>query len=370
MTHVHIALVGAQPIPIYLGIKSQNPDKVYFIVSQKTSSVAERVGSLIGIKDFHLVEFPPVDLTVIRQKIEALAANIEVGDIVSVNLVGGTKHWTIAFFDYFSKLDNAQLILVDQNNNIVDFQSGESTALSPSMATYFQLFDYDPRYKRISKYNDQDKKVALEVMEVFKHYLSKKKTSKFTALTSDVKGKSLSQELKKDSESHEYEGSTITWRSPQDVTLAFDDGLQFDFQSPNALSLVTMNGWLEYLVGELLSRWKQSQGVGLNCKMAKDKYTNEILNEFDVISSTGKKLLFIECKTQITKPTDIDKFANGVRKYGGPSAKGIFVTFLPIGKLAKEKLKRNKIVHFIFDSDNDQAFFDLIERIHLEINES
>ena len=43
MKKIHIALVGAQPVPIYNGIRYINPDKVVYIYSEDTRDALKRL---------------------------------------------------------------------------------------------------------------------------------------------------------------------------------------------------------------------------------------------------------------------------------------------------------------------------------------
>jgi hypothetical protein len=72
------------------------------------------------------------------------------------------------------------------------------------------------------------------------------------------------------------------------------------------------------------------------------------MNEVDIIVNTGKKLLFVECKTQVFNSIDIDKFATVIRNYGGLGSKGLLVTDAKLRSNVKEKCNKSGILTFSF----------------------
>ena len=74
---------------------------------------------------------------------------------------------------------------------------------------------------------------------------------------------------------------------------------------------------------------------------------------FTLIKIIVPKLLFVECKTQIAKTTDIDKFRSVVKTYGGTGSKGLFVTKEKLSDVARAKCIENAILSFSFkDAEN------------------
>ena len=84
----------------------------------------------------------------------------------------------------------------------------------------------------------------------------------------------------------------------------------------------------------------------MNCRFSFKQNLDK--NETDIIVNTGTKLLFVECKTQIKKTTDIDKFRSVVKTYGGMGSKGLFVTEAKMDDVARAKCMENAILSFSF----------------------
>ena len=63
------------------------------------------------------------------------------------------------------------------------------------------------------------------------------------------------------------------------------------------------------------------------------------------------KVHFVECKTHINNPTDIDKFKSAVNNYGGSGSKSLFVTYFPTDKdnSIKEKFSDNYMPNFAYN---------------------
>lgn len=108
-------------------------------------------------------------------------------------------------------------------------------------------------------------------------------------------------------------------------------------KSPHAIDLAFNSGWFEYKVARLLSHWKKAKNIYMNCRFPFKSNVDK--NEVDIIVNAGNKLLFVECKTQINKTTDIDKFNSVVRAYGGTASKALFVTDAIMTDVAKKNAK-------------------------------
>jgi len=86
----------------------------------------------------------------------------------------------------------------------------------------------------------------------------------------------------------------------------------------------------------------------------------------DIIADLGGKLLFVECKTQISSPTDIDKFNSVVRKYGGLGSKALFVTYEPMKDDIRDNCKKYGIITYSFKNagnSTDGVLTMMLERL-------
>ena len=87
---VHITLVGGQTAPVYAGIVHSGADKVYLVCSKQSRLEADRIAELVGIP-CSIVEMHPTDVSVIFSAVSRLYEEFKDDDVLSLNLVGGTK---------------------------------------------------------------------------------------------------------------------------------------------------------------------------------------------------------------------------------------------------------------------------------------
>ena len=112
MRRLHIALVGAQTMPIYIGIRESNADKFILIHSLQTTSYAEIIAKYINRIDTVLCELPAWDIPKMKAVIDGLFS--EYRDCsVEANISGGSKPWGFMFSMFAFKYSNLSLFFVD-----------------------------------------------------------------------------------------------------------------------------------------------------------------------------------------------------------------------------------------------------------------
>ena len=360
----HIALVGSQPIPVYLGIKSLGQiDRLILVHSRQTIKEADRIAICTAriASSYEMVECDPTNLEEIETAAQEIFDKVKDDEIV-LDLTSGTKAWTLVFYKRFMSLQNAQFILVDQNNQVQNLYTHEIIEESIDKNLRFALYGVKvASYTPYSDYTDQDKEECLKV-EKIRHNNFKS----FWALTASNNfeepiGKSY---VLKD-------GSYVEWNKEEHLVNLFLYNFRkrklenFVFNGPHALDIVFNSGWFELKSAmEFANRVQGVKDIWMNCKFV-DLYDNALdnlpKNEIDIIVDLGSKLFFVECKTQVTDITDIDKFRSAIRNFSGMSSKGIFVVdYLDYEKKKRErydmavgKCKDNNILMFCF-SERDK----------------
>ena len=82
--------------------------------------------------------------------------------------------------------------------------------------------------------------------------------------------------------------------------------------------------WELLIVNEIAKTMKFKElFLGFELNFKSDKNTTK--NEIDILINTGKKLIFIECKSGLVKQEDINKMKIVKQTYGGVIAKSILV---------------------------------------------
>ncbi len=376
---VHITLVGGQPAPVYHGIVAVNPDKVVFIYSNGTLDVVNKITDNIG--NIEIDEQPPLDEVepkLIKERAILLAERYR-DDEVSLNISGGLKSWTYFFSVVFSEEPNAAVVYMDQNNILWNYKTGahESNFVF-DMHVLFQLYGNPlSQYKKFSDYTAGD----LENMKKVEN-LRKFCPNVFNRLTilNDVRKNQFYNQKEGTFDDVRDTSSFVQWEKGSNGTNGYVKiyiegrtarglrSVEKEMKSPNVVDLVFNAGWFEYKVASMLNKWKRTKEVCLNCVFP--FYSNLPKNEVDVILNTGTKVIFVECKTQITRITDIDKFSSVVKSYGGTGSKGLFITDAKMSEICKRKCVDNHLLSFsLQDSDNpQQALERLLENELYNIN--
>lgn len=357
MSKVHITLVGGQPAPVYHGIVATKPDKVVFIYSDESREVVKILKQEIKVQ---VEELPPLDPTnpvEILRRADALAKKYK-EDEVTVNISSGLKSWSHLFGVTFDKQPNAAVVYMDQNNILWNYRTMQSVdGFEFDMHTLFRLYgnSLETNYKKLSDYTDEDDR-AVERIEEIRRFNVKSFTALVALLDREKEyqlKRSPTGRFQLDDDRNFVEWSRKENDQPNDkVILSLFNGKkgrrEWKIVSSNAISLVFNSGWFEYKVAKLLSMWDKAKDICLNCRFPFKPGIDK--NETDIVVNTGTKLLFVECKTQIAKPNDIDKFRSVVKTYGGMGSKGLFVTDAKMSEVANKKCEENGVLSFSFSN--------------------
>lgn len=370
MANIHISLVGGQAYPVYLGIMDQKPDKVILVCSPQSKEIGERVAACIP-QDVEYLELDPVKLQDIYDGVHTLADHLSPDDTCTINISGGTKLWSIVFYDCFRDKANAGFMYVDQNCYIYNLNTRECrfSEVSLDTDTLLKLNGSDVKsYIPFEDYTDEDIEVLQKIKKLFKsNYRS------YSALSVVQNGNILNQpkgEL-------EINGNSVSWDKPKGTVTLSVYGRKWktdtELVSPHAFHLFFNTGWFEYDMARRLAQWKHSLEVRTNVVFAYKERAPK--NEIDIIVNTGYRLLFVECKTQIYNITDIDKFRSAVKNYGGMASKALFVVNGPLKDTVKEKCKDNGVLCFSLEdmkrNDNqpiEKTLFALLDDELYQIN--
>lgn len=363
-----MTLVGHETAPIYNCVMHFQPEKVYYIYSSETK---RELSDLLAITTIphESIEVSASNLQGIRKIAVDLSDMINPEDEVTLNLQGGTKHWSLIFYSVFSKLENCSVFLLDQNNVLANLNTLEECEIQSRVFAYFQLTGNPPRqYLDFTSYTDDDYEAhkILERARMSNYPAFNKLT---TVLQKDWSAKVREQ---KRGLFKIGEDTYISWEksAPDQRVRLVMKGKVFDVVSPNAVALTFNSGWFEYKIARMLSHWKEAENVLMNCIFPqRDDLTPAGLkypkNEVDIIVLTKRKALFVECKTKITSSNDIDKFRTVVRNYGGQSSKAIFITSTPMSAIQREKCAESNIITFSLEDiaygpNKEQELFKLL----------
>ncbi|MDK2969627.1 MAG: hypothetical protein PWQ53_725 [Bacteroidota bacterium] len=366
MSHVQITLVGGQAAPVYNGIACYNPDKVILVCSKQTQNEAMRIkAEFPDIAEIKVMD--PVNIAEIVSETRALADSMP-DDEIYVNISGGTKSWAFYFSRIFSERSNTKIFYIDQNNTIWNFtdQTHSQANFDLNLDVQFRLYGNSLKeYKLVSDFADDDLTIIPKIYKI--RSFDKRNFGKLMNLYSEN-----SENVFFDLDN----GSYLRWDNEQqlfEINIRNRDGQSKHeiLKSTHIRRLLRNYTWLELEIARVLSGWKFAKEVRLN-GIFRDKHENA-KNEIDCIVNLGNKILFVECKSHITNITDIDKFKNAVKVYGGSGCKALFTTIDPIRNDALEKCRDSNIIPFCIEKNGGinnykSNLFEILEKEILNIN--
>lgn len=342
---IYIALVGAQPAPVCWGLVYFKPDKSILICSEQTEKVAKNIQSLFDCY-FDICLCDSVDMDEIKKLCEELRSEYE-GDEVMLNISGGTKAWTILFYESFRDLPSVHIVYIDQNNYCHDFVSMTSEQINlenMDVDNYLKLYGaYIKSCKYFSEYVADDEEVLHKLEYV--RSLDNLSFNRLVAVLDRDKQEQVKNEMT--GEFTLDNGSSVSWDKALCSVTFNIKGEVVVLKSPNVMSMAFNSGWFEYKAALAFSRIEGVEDVRLNCLFCAQN--NMPKNEVDIILFYNRKLFFVECKTQINNATDIDKFRSALRNYAGTGAKGILVSNAKLYPNVREKCADNNILYFSFN---------------------
>lgn len=362
MSKIHITLVGGQPSPVYNGILSTMPEKVIFVCSEDSKDVAIRIQNEIQLES-DIIYISPSDMLEISNTVSDLYNKYKEDDL-SLNLTGGAKLWMLLSYKVFIKNELAYLFYIDQNNLEWNLRSAVNKKISFNPNKLFELQGTPLRhYRPISLYNEEDDSM-IPLIESARKFNPGAFNYLFTTLNFDFKQRLSEKEsdtfiaqngswAEWNKESEEVEVHLMTRYNTWHQTLS----------SPNIIKLIFNAGWFEYKVASLFK--ERYKDIRLNCLFESEN--EQTKNEVDIIINTGTKLLFVECKTKLSKITDIDKFHSVVKNYGGMGSKALFITDFPMEPVSLEKCKDNDVLAFSLQGRTN-AKKDLYTLLDIELN--
>lgn len=373
MKKIHISLVGGQPIPVFLGIGCDDFDEIILIHSVDSIDEAKTIEKSCK-KKCTLLQCSPNNITEIKRVAEELFASA-IGKRVVLNITSGTKLWSVIFSQTFLRHESADVIFIDQLNNVYNLRSGENTQLCIDIFTRFELYGTPLlNYSRFEEYTLADT-LAIPSIERARYTniadfneLTNQGFDRYDAIEGSICAK--------------Y-GSVMSWN--------WDEGY-VEFQMVNSYrgynktievncdhikDIVLHNAWFELKTALELKKNPNIKSIYLNCEfLTKEK---DPKNEIDIIADLGHRLLFVECKTMILDVTAIDKFRSAMRNFSGTSSIGVFVTndSAKSGnkynryKNAMEKCRDNYILTFNFsmwDKNPNSSLNSIINKSLKQIN--
>ncbi len=279
---IQIALVGAQPMPVYNGFVYQKPEKIILLHSQETEITARRLQAVISCEcELHKIE-KPFDYFYCKNAIEKICLK-ETENLLNFNISGGSKIMTLATAE-IAKEKQIAMFFIDQNNVITDFVSAKRFLFEDtiSLAIYFQLFGQSAKSSVL--FEEIDKELFIFKNKIINDLFI------FLSLFKKIRFKRYNEKSTFLVENSKYE---LQWKSNTQTAIFYTKatGIEEHITGNYSFHVLFNTGWFELYVLEIISKWK----------LAKQMYWNTIIprtvneqdkNEIDIIVDTGIKLFF------------------------------------------------------------------------------
>ncbi|MFN9113676.1 MAG: Card1-like endonuclease domain-containing protein, partial [Bacteroidota bacterium] len=143
-----------------------------------------------------------------------------------------------------------------------------------------------------------------------------------------------------------------------------------NIKHPQWKYLLLGGGWWEYIVFKAAYDWPGKFSVHRNTIF---KFNNQDSdkNEVDILLNTGKKLIFLECKSGKLFPSDVNKMEIVRKLYGGFLSHSALVRYYPLDERSNsdiiERSRDLKIKEISFEEDVRPSLERIINKIHEEL---
>lgn len=349
MNH-QISIVGSQLLPIYIGIKEFKPDKLHFIVSNESVGKIAIFKPLLKELKYNVYNCDAFDFFSIKSTCEKIIDKIDSKDKITFNLTGGTKIMVLACQAIiFERGLNG--FYINQDDTLLELPSYTRKSINTelSIKEFLDLTSHKIlSFNELTNFTLEDHKIA-SAIESFAN-----KDRKYKIITKAFRKKYNKNKIKMPLTGKEFlpDNIEVTWSS-KDI-LVKNHGINiFSFTSEHCYQLFFNSGWWELIIAKEISKWSKLKELYINCVLPFKSDISSAKNEIDILINTGKKLIFVECKSGEIIQDDINKMKAIKQTYGGLISKSLLVSrFLPSPTI-EEKCKELDIdIFYIFAYQN------------------
>lgn len=317
MTH-QITLLGGQILPVYIGVLERNPDTVHILYTKESVRLKNRLEKNLSSYKSISYQVDPYNYKSIEETVTNIICDNE-GATFELNLTSGTKLMALASQEVFKTMECFSFY-IDQNQNLIDISNGTQTKLQKNISTKnFLLLSNHNTFSSTSleAFSNEDLKLANLILELRK---SKSGISELFKLLRaiDVKSECTSFTFNNKKFSINWNGIHLKVSAPK---------FNIESKGANAFKILSSGLWWELIVASAISSWKWAREVHMSLAIKSNTNSKLDKNEIDILINTGRKILFIECKSGKVTQSDINKMRAIGKFYGGISSKSILVSY-------------------------------------------
>jgi hypothetical protein len=349
-----ISLVGGQILPIYIGIKEFYPDKVHFIVSNESKeniSILKHLFPSILMCDYNCDAFNFYSIKGICEKI---IDKLNTNDEVIFNLTGGTKVMVLAAQAIIHE-KGLKGFYINQDDTFLELPKYEKQHIKTEL-TIPEFFDLSGHHlfsaKLLKDYTPEDIKMAHAIDSFAQN------DRRYASITSYIRKKFNYYSYSFPLNGNEVlsNGIELIWNI-NNIKASLNGKSIFNLNSKNIIDLFFNAAWWELLVAEEVAKWNKLKEILIKCELPFKTDQQTTKNEIDILLNTGKKLIFVECKSGNIRQEDINKMKVIKQTYGGVISKSILVSrYLPNPTIVEKCKELDIEVFYCYAFQNKQIY--------------
>jgi hypothetical protein len=266
--------------------------------------------------------------------------------VLDVNLTGGTKLMTLAFYTTSLNFDYINPFYLNQHKDLYFFKSNKYLKISEKISIEEFAF-LSGRYE--IKNNATSSSKDLSKCELILDFILKNKNLYFEIRNYFKKSKKKNYKFPSSGEENisitNTGNLTLQWK--KDIVYIFSKNNDFLFlEMENAYDVFFNDKWFEYLTLNYISdeiKSKYSIYCGLTFIQSD---TKKDLSEIDILINNNYRICFVECKSGQVDQGDAAKLNENIKLFGGAHSGGILVTLEKnvLIPTVLEKLNKARIV--------------------------
>lgn len=362
--NILFSLIGEETIPNYRAYKENPPNILVHVFTDKTKPKSDLLFSLVDKEKTEIISIcvNGFDYQSVIEGLNASKLIYSTEDYLSINVTGGTKMMTLALVDYvrsldiypnekikFFYIDRAQKMNWYLENILEDFceplMLEEIVHLQGQKIKSKDLFT--DVYNRFSESIEEIKEAlnyhsSKNNWDVFNEkVISKIRKEKGLFENKNTNLKEIVNSLSQKGVFNKYE---VTW-SEKEFLVLLDDIELFRFEhSVSEIEWFVFNaGWFELLTAVYLSKKYSEENIYLNVLFPALSNVEVDKNEVDILINDNGNLIFVECKSGLVFPENINSIKIRQETFGGLIAKNILVLRRYLPKDDKSQVKSKLI---------------------------
>lgn len=312
-----VAVVGGQIAPIFWGIKERDPDVIHLVYTKESENRLPVLNEIFPGKKFSAYKISPYDFVSVKTTVAKIIETNPDGQF-ELNLTGGTKIMTLACQQAFSKYGKNSFY-IDQNNRIFTIDTGCFSEFNSKekLETFIKLTGHPKyAYKTLNDFtkNEID----------FAHKIDQLTGSKFFRnISLSIKNQNIDLE---NCSGYTFNSSAGNFKWTNSHFMIESNLGKLEIASDKAMMIAFNGVWWELMVANAIRDWDKIYEMALAVEFYSRTADNYLKNEIDIVINTGRKLIFIECKSGNVKQDDLNKIRAVKRLYGGIASRSILIS--------------------------------------------